>query len=93
MIVKIPLFQKIALTTAVFFGVLLTAIYVLGELAVYYEMWSAGLTERAELAGSYGVGLLYILVVMPVSFLLACTGGWITWLKMNRLSRKNTTIS
>ena len=52
----------------------------------------AGLTERTELAESYGVGLLVVLVVMPVSFLLACTGGWITWLKMNLLSQKNTTI-
>jgi hypothetical protein len=58
-----PLFQKVALTTALFLLVLQTAIYVLGELAVYYEMGSTGAKERAGLAEDYGLGLIGALVV------------------------------
>ena len=78
---------RVVLGTAVFVAVLVTAIYVLGELAVYYEMWATDTKERVDLAEDYGLGLIGVMVVIPVSCVLAFAAGWIVWARMGHLSR------
>lgn len=76
------------LSTVVFLVVLVTALYGLGELVVYFEMWSTGVKERVELANDFGLGILFVIVVIPVSFVLASISGWIAWRRFSRLGRK-----
>lgn len=84
------LFQKLVLSTVVFFVVLVTALYGFGELVVYFEMWSTGVKERVELAEDFGLGVLFVIVVMPVSFVLASMSGWIAWRRFSRLGQTNS---
>jgi hypothetical protein len=41
--------------------------WIFGEAAVRYEMWSTGAIGRRELADDFGLGLLGMIVVQPLS--------------------------
>lgn len=41
--------------------------WALGETAVYFEMWSTGAASRGELAKDFGLGLLWLFIVVPGS--------------------------
>ena len=76
--------KRIALTCTVVIGTLVVANFVLGEVAVFFEMLATGADTRAELSEDYGLGLLGVLVVFPVSGVLALACGWITWRILNK---------
>ena len=78
------MFKNTALTLATFLFILLAANYLLGEVAVYYEMWTTGTTVRAELSEDYGLGMLGLLVIFPVSVFVALVSGWLTWRRLTR---------
>jgi len=58
----------------------------LGEVAVYYEMWSIGASGRAELADDFGLGLLWLLFVLPGSVIVGAIGSWVTWIVLSKES-------
>lgn len=70
------------------FGVVIGDIanFMLGELAVIYEMQATGATDRAELSDDMGLGMLGLLIVLPCAFSI---GGLATWLSL-RLSKRLT---
>ena len=82
------MFKNTVLTFAAFLFVFLVANYLLGEAAVYYEMWATDTTLRADLSEDYGLGMLGLFVVLPLSVIVAFVSGWLTWRKLTRQRSK-----
>jgi hypothetical protein len=57
--------------------------WILGEVAVRFEMWSTGTTSRADLANDFGLGLLWLVIVVPGSFVGAVVASWWVWHKLS----------
>jgi hypothetical protein len=76
----------VALSGVIFLLAFLLFNYVFGEVAVYYEMATTGAKVRAELADDFGLGILLMFVVVPVSFVAAfcvALGFWlVAWRRM-----------
>ena len=50
-----------------------------GGVVVYYEMQSAGAATRAELANDFGLGLLWLFIVVPGSLVVGAISFWLVW--------------
>ena len=62
-----------------------------GEVLVHYEMWSTKALSRAELSEAYGMGMIGLLVVDPVSILGALMAAAATWAMLSRPKRVQPT--
>jgi hypothetical protein len=82
--------KKISLSSVAFALAFLVAYYLLGESAVYYEMWATGAATRVELADDFGLGILDFFIVLPASALIAFVTAWLTWRKVTRSGRSST---
>lgn len=60
------------------------------EFAAYYEMFSAGMDSRAELADDLGFGILLFMVVPPLTLAGTVSVWWLVW---SRTGRSKTTLS
>jgi hypothetical protein len=79
----------VALSGVIFLLAFLLFNYVLSEVAVYHEMATTGAKARAELGDDFGLGILLLFVVMPVSFVAAFFVGLGCWVVgWRRLRRK-----
>ena len=56
----------------------------LGEAAVYYEMWSTDTSARAGLEDDFGLGLLWAFVVLPMTALCSFAAAMLVWVKSRR---------
>ncbi len=79
----------VALSSVIFLLAFLLFNYVLSEVAVYYEMATTGAKVRAELGDDFGLGILLMFVVVPVSFVAAfCVGLGCWFVGWRQLRRK-----
>ena len=81
--------KRISVTVIVFFATLVAANYIIGELAVLYEMWATGAKTRADLADDFGLGIIGMLIVFPSSVVIAVICSWFVWRKTRRRVEKN----
>lgn len=71
--------KRVVLSLVVFLLVAITLEWLLGELAVVYEMWASGTKDRTELANDFGLGMIGILIVLPLSFIGALLSAVYVW--------------
>jgi hypothetical protein len=76
-------FKKGIISFVVFIGSFLFINYLIGEAAVYYEMWSTGTQYRTDLANDLGLGLLGM-IVLPISLIMALICALIIWRILSR---------
>ena len=74
---------RIIAVIAVFFITAIGLYWILGELAVYYEMWATGASSRMELVNDFGIGLIGLFVVVPASTLGALIAAIVVWRKLS----------
>jgi hypothetical protein len=74
-----------ATTTLVSFPVFA---WLASELAAYYEIYSTGMSSRAELGNDLGFGILLLMVVPPLTLVCAAFVWWLVWSRTGR--RKNS---
>ena len=71
--------KRIVLSLVVFVIVAIALEWLLGELAVVYEMWATGTKDRTELANDFGLGMIGILIVLPLAFIGALISVIFVW--------------
>lgn len=76
----------VALIAAV--GTVPAAHYVIGELVFQYEMWATNAHSRQELAGDFGLAVLWMIVVLPGTAIVSITVAWIVWRGLRPKRRK-----
>jgi len=71
--------RRVALSLIVFAIAAVVLEWFLGELAVNYEMRATGAKECAEVANDFGLGLLGMLVVLPLTFIGSLISSVFAW--------------
>ena len=79
--------KRLLLCTFAFVAGSIGLYWLLGKAAVYYEMYATNASTRAELADDYGLGLIGLFVVLPLSLLLALGSSVIMWFRLRRNAR------
>ncbi|MET4163933.1 hypothetical protein ABIE61_003799, partial [Marinobacterium sp. MBR-111] len=78
--------KRVACSVIAFILATVIAEQLLGDVAVYFEMWSVGASSRAELADDFGLGLLWLLIVLPGSIIVGAISSWVTWIVLKKES-------
>lgn len=76
--------KRVACSVTAFILATVIAEQLLGDVAVYFEMWSVGASSRAELADDFGLGLLWLLIVLPGSIIVGAISSWVTWIVLKK---------
>ncbi len=75
---------RIIAVIAVFVVTAIGLYWILGEVAVCYEMWATGASSRMELVNDFGLGLIGLFVVVPASALGALIVAIVAWRKLSK---------
>ena len=76
--------KRLACSVIAFILATVIAEQLLGDVAVYFEMWSVGASSRAELVDDFGLGLLWLLIVLPGSIIVGAISSWVTWIVLKK---------
>ena len=63
--------------------------WILGEGAVLYEMTATGAANRAELEDDFGLGFIFLFLVLPGTLIGAVVVGLVTWFISRRMDKED----